>query len=66
VVPKGAPHPIMRMIELGLNVTVNSDDPPMFGTTLTDEYRQLARWGAPSEVLALAQGNAERARIRTR
>jgi len=24
-------------------VTVNSDDPPMFGTTLTDEYRFLAR-----------------------
>jgi aminodeoxyfutalosine deaminase len=23
-------------------VTLNSDDPPMFGTTLTDEYRRAA------------------------
>ena len=27
-------------------VTVNSDDPPLFGTTLTDEFLILARdWG---------------------
>jgi adenosine deaminase len=46
VVPKGAPHPILTMIEAGLNVTVNSDDPPMFGTSLTEEYREVVRWGA--------------------
>jgi len=28
------------MLEEGLFVTLNSDDPPMFGTTLTDEYRR--------------------------
>lgn len=37
-----AEHPIKRMIELGLNVSVNSDDPPMFGTTLTDEFIRCA------------------------
>jgi aminodeoxyfutalosine deaminase len=26
-----------------LFVTLNSDDPPMFGTTLSDEYRVAAR-----------------------
>ncbi|MBW3659625.1 MAG: adenosine deaminase family protein, partial [Actinobacteria bacterium] len=30
-------HPFPRMWEAGLNVTVNSDDPPFFSTTLTGE-----------------------------
>ena len=63
VVPKGAPHPIMRMIELGLNVTLNSDDPPMFGTTLTEEYRVLARKGGRREVLSQLGSAAQRARF---
>ena len=33
------------MLDEGLNVTVNSDDPPMFATSLTEEYRWLARQG---------------------
>jgi len=32
-------HPIRRMREAGLRVTINSDDPPFFGTTLAGEYR---------------------------
>jgi adenosine deaminase len=31
-------HPLPRLIEEGLYVTINSDDPPMFNTTLTREY----------------------------
>lgn len=31
-------HAIRRMIDLGLNVTLNSDDPPMFGTDLANEF----------------------------
>lgn len=38
VYPSLEAHPLPRMFELGLNVTLNSDDPPMFGTTLTQEY----------------------------
>lgn len=45
VVPAGREHPIFEMIRQGLMVTVNSDDPPMFNTSLTDEYRFLARGG---------------------
>jgi adenosine deaminase len=41
-VPAIAAHPLPRLIEEGLYVTLNSDDPPMFGTTLTDEYRTVA------------------------
>ena len=31
-------HPLPNMLNLGLNVTLNSDDPPMFSTSLTEEY----------------------------
>lgn len=31
-------HAIRRMIDAGLNVTLNSDDPPMFGTDLANEF----------------------------
>jgi aminodeoxyfutalosine deaminase len=33
-----AAHPLPRLVAEGLVVTLNSDDPPMFGTTLRDEY----------------------------
>jgi len=35
-------HPIKEMYDAGVLVTVNSDDPPMFGTTLTREYEIAA------------------------
>lgn len=34
-------HPFPHLDGMGLTVTVNSDDPPLFGTTLNDEYRLL-------------------------
>lgn len=36
--PDRANQPIRRMVELGLNVTLNSDDPPMFGTEIGNEF----------------------------
>ncbi len=38
-----ADHPIRVMYDAGLNMTVNSDDPTMFGAELTDEYSKLNR-----------------------
>ena len=35
-------HPLRRLWEEGLYITVNSDDPPMFNTDLVQEYRHLA------------------------
>jgi aminodeoxyfutalosine deaminase len=35
-------HPLRAMAEAGLVVTINSDDPPMFGTDLTNEYAVAA------------------------
>ncbi|RHW27685.1 adenosine deaminase [Nocardioides immobilis] len=33
-----AEHPLPTFVEAGVVVTINSDDPPMFGTTLNKEY----------------------------
>ena len=34
-------HPFPHLDRMGLTVTVNSDDPPLFGARLNDEYRLL-------------------------
>ncbi len=55
VVPSFAAHPLPRLLDAGLFVTLNSDDPPMFGTTLTDEYIKTVQtfgWGR-EEVVAM-------------
>ncbi|QIK40344.1 adenosine deaminase [Pontivivens nitratireducens] len=36
-------HPIDRLLRAGVAVTVSTDDPPYFGTTMRDEYSELAR-----------------------
>ncbi|MBC8214913.1 MAG: adenosine deaminase [Candidatus Marinimicrobia bacterium] len=36
-----AQHPLPQLLDKGLFVTINSDDPPMFDTTLTDEYLRI-------------------------
>lgn len=41
-VPSQEQHPLPRMLDEGLFVTINSDDPPMFGTDLTREYEVAA------------------------
>ncbi len=37
-----AEHPLPKLLEAGLYITINSDDPPMFDTTLTDEYFRIS------------------------
>lgn len=45
-------HPLPRLLEAGVPVTLNADDPGMFGTTLTDEYLLAhERLGIPIEKL---------------
>lgn len=70
-------HPLPRLLEEGLFVTLNSDDPPMFATTLAGEYRvaahvfglgepelaQLARNGVHASFLAPARKRALLAEI---
>lgn len=42
VCPDWASHPIERLRRAGVPVTVSTDDPPFFHTTMRDEYRNLA------------------------
>jgi aminodeoxyfutalosine deaminase len=42
VCPTIAEHPVRRYFDQGIMVTLNSDDPAMFGTSLAAEY-QLAQ-----------------------
>ncbi|QZY28329.1 adenosine deaminase [Nocardioides coralli] len=41
-VPSLEEHPLRTFVEAGVPVTINSDDPPMFGTTLNQEYAVAA------------------------
>jgi adenosine deaminase len=43
-------HPIQNMLAEGLTISVNSDDPPMFNTTLTQEWGKCVEafgWSKP-------------------
>jgi adenosine deaminase len=61
-VPSLEAHPLRRLYDAGVAVTINTDDPSFFHTTLTDEYRLAARhfgFGADelcATVLAAARG----------
>jgi adenosine deaminase len=45
-------HPVRGMLAEGLNVTLNTDDPSVFGITLSDEYRLFCETlGFPLETL---------------
>ena len=43
VVPRLDEHPVKRMLDVGLRVTLNSDDPAYFGGYVTDNYLAVAR-----------------------
>ncbi|MEP6984891.1 MAG: adenosine deaminase [Chloroflexota bacterium] len=52
VFPTMEQHPLPKLIAEGLCVTLNSDDPPMFNTSLTNEYLTAARvFGMDVDVL---------------
>ena len=42
VYPDYAAHPLRRLHAAGVALTINTDDPPLFGTTLNDEVALLA------------------------
>jgi adenosine deaminase len=58
-VPHHDAHPFPTLWAAGANVTINSDDPPFFGTTLLDELRHAERLaGLERADLALLQRRA--------
>jgi adenosine deaminase len=53
VFPSLKAHPIEKLRERGVKVTVSTDDPPFFRTTMTREYEGLARtFGYDEEIFA--------------
>lgn len=44
VVDHYAAHPLPALLAQGLYVTLNSDDPALFGTSLTEEYYKSHQW----------------------
>ena len=64
VAPSLAEHPLPRLLAAGLYVTLNSDDPPMFNTSLTNEYAQAAAtFGLGADDLERLALNAARAAL---
>ena len=43
VFPSLEEHPLPLLMDEGLYVTINSDDPPMFGTTLSEEFQRCSK-----------------------
>ena len=37
-------HPVRALFDAGVTLTINTDDPTFFATTLNDEYRLIARY----------------------
>ena len=56
-IPRIEDHPLPAMVDAGLLVTINSDDPPMFGTSLNEEYAVAARLldAGPDTLVGLAR-----------
>lgn len=61
-VPQIEDHPLRRLFDAGIHVTLNTDDPTFFATTLNDEYRLAARvFGFDAAELATLALNGVRA-----
>jgi len=63
VAPSWEAHPLRPLHDAGVRVTLGSDDPPHFGTTLGDEYRRARdRLGfGPDELRAMTRTALEAA-----
>lgn len=62
IIPKLNAHPIYAFYQLGIPVTINTDDPSISNTTLTDEFMVATRGaGVPFRVLPQIVLNAAKA-----
>jgi len=44
IYPDYVHHPLRKLWDEGVLITINSDDPPMFGTDLNNEYQVLINY----------------------
>jgi aminodeoxyfutalosine deaminase len=59
-VPSLAAHPVRRLYDAGVPITLNSDDPGLFGTTLEKEYGLAGEFGFSERELAQIAENGFR------
>ncbi len=53
--PADRPHPMGALADAGVIVTIDADDPALFGTTLVDEYAFVERTLGRERLLAFAE-----------
>jgi len=64
VFPSLDEHSLPKLMDEGLYVTINSDDPPMFGTTITDEFYECSKsFGFSEDILWSLSLNAANAAL---
>src|SRR6185437_13949341 len=54
VAQRGEPHPLVHLDAAGCVVTIDTDDPALFGTTITDEYAYVSEIAGVEAVLRFA------------
>jgi len=66
VYPEIADHPIGEFLDRGLNVSINSDDPPMFHADLTENFKRVTSTFdlSTDEIVTLARNSFEATFIR--
>ena len=51
-------HPVKKLFDAGVKITVNSDDPPFFNSSISGEYEVMANLGLSKEQLISLTHNA--------
>ena len=51
-------HPVKKLFDAGVKITVNSDDPPFFNATIAGEYEVMANLGLSEDKLISLTRNA--------
>lgn len=60
VYPSFEAHPLRRLVEAGVAVTLNTDDPTFFATTLAEEFARAGKLGLTPVQLDAIAANARR------
>ena len=53
-----ASHPVKKLFDAGVKITVNSDDPPFFNASIAGEYEVMRMLGLSDEELKSLTKNA--------